>query len=200
MWVVKLGGSLGTDPLLPQWLELLAQLGGGRVTVVAGGGGFADEARRLQGHWQFDDLAAHNMAVLAMAQTAYQLHALNPALQLATCKADICRVLHSGHTALWLPFELQRDTPDANTHWGHTSDSIALDLARRLNAERLVVVKSCSIPPAPFGVAELSRSGVLDQRFAALSEGVAFPISLLHKGELAAMRALLLDEGRYLGA
>jgi aspartokinase-like uncharacterized kinase len=198
MWVVKLGGSLGTDPLLPQWLDLLARLGGGRVTVVAGGGGFAEEARRLQGHWRFDDLAAHNMAVLAMAQTAYQLHALNPALQLATRKTDIRRVLHSGHTALWLPFDLQRDEPDASTHWGHTSDSIALDLARRLNAERLVVVKSCSIDPS-MSMTELSRAGILDQRFAALSEGVAFPISLLHKGNLAAMRAQLLDEGRYLG-
>jgi len=196
MWVVKLGGSLVSDPLLPSWLDLLAQLGGGRVTVVCGGGGFADEARRLQALWQFDDLAAHNMAVLAMAQTAYQLHALNPALQLATRKADIRRVLHSGHTALWLPFELQRDEPDANTNWGHTSDSIALDLARKLNAERLVVVKSCSIDPS-LSVAELSRAGILDQRFAALSEGAAFPISLLNKDDLAGMRTLLLDEGRY---
>jgi 5-(aminomethyl)-3-furanmethanol phosphate kinase len=196
VWVVKLGGSLGTDPLLPQWLALLAQLGGGRVTIVAGGGGFADEARRLQSHWQFDDLAAHNMAVLAMAQTAYQLHALNPALQLAPRKTDIHRVLHSGHTALWLPFELQRDAPDASTHWGHTADSIALDLARKLNAERLVVVKSCPIDPA-LSLAQLGRSGVLDERFATLSESAEFPIKLLHKADLAGMRALLLDEGRY---
>jgi len=196
MWVVKLGGSLGTDPLLPQWLELLAQLGGGRVTVVSGGGGFADEARRLQGHWRFNDLAAHNMAVLAMAQTAYQFHALNPGLQLAARKTDIRRVLHSGHTALWLPFELQREEPDANTHWGHTSDSIALDLARKLNAERLVVVKCCGIDPS-LSVAQLGLAGIVDPRFAALSEGAAFPINLLHKEDLAGMRALLLDEGRY---
>ena len=41
MWVVKIGGSLNNDPVLTQWLELLAQLGGGRVTLVCGGGGFA---------------------------------------------------------------------------------------------------------------------------------------------------------------
>ena len=196
MWIVKLGGSLCTDPLLPQWLDLVAQLGGGRIAVVAGGGGFADEARRLQAHWQFDDLAAHNMAVLAMAQTAYQMHALNPALQLAARESDIRRVLHSSHTALWLPFELQRDEPDAITNWLHTSDSIALDLARKLNAERLVVVKSCSIDPA-LSVTELSRAGILDQRFAALSEGVEFPINVLNKDDLTGMRALLFDEGRY---
>jgi len=196
MWVVKLGGSLATDPLLPQWLDLLAQLGGGRVTVVSGGGGFADEARRLQGRWHFDDLSAHNMAVLAMAQTAYQMHAMNPGLRLAARKSDISRVLHSGHTALWLPFELQREETDVDTHWGHTSDSIALDLARKLNAERLVVVKSCPIDGS-LSIAQLGQAGIVDARFADLSDGAAFPISLLNKGDLGTMRALLLDEGRY---
>jgi 5-(aminomethyl)-3-furanmethanol phosphate kinase len=196
VWVVKLGGSLATDPLLPQWLDLLAQLGGGRVTIVAGGAGFADEARRLQRHWRFSDLAAHNMAILAMVQTAYQLHALNPDLQLATRKADIRRVLHSGRAAVWLPFELQRDEPDGSTHWGYTSDSIALDLARKLNAERLVIVKSCAIDRS-LGVAELGIAGVVDSRFAALSDGAPFPINLLNKDDLTVMRELLLDEGRH---
>ena len=198
MWVVKLGGSLCNDALLPQWLDLLAQLGGGRVTVVSGGGGFSDEARRLQGQWQFNDLAAHNMAVLAMAQTAYQFNALNPALQLATSRSDIRRVLHKGQTALWLPFELQREQPDGQTNWEVTSDSIALDLARRLNAERLVVVKSCRMEGAPT-LAQLGEQGVVDARFASLAQGAAFPIEVIHKGDLEGMRALLYGENRVMG-
>jgi 5-(aminomethyl)-3-furanmethanol phosphate kinase len=190
MWVVKLGGSLCSDPVLPQWLDLLAQLGGGRVTVVGGGGTLADEVRRLQSHWQFNDLAAHNMAVLAMAQTAYQLHAMNPALQLASSRSDIRRVLQKGQTALWLPFELQREQADAQTNWDVTSDSLALDLARRLNAERLVVVKSCRIEPQA-SLAQLSEDGVVDKCFASLAEGAAFPIEILHKDGLEAMRGLL---------
>ncbi|GAB4567987.1 MAG: hypothetical protein Tsb007_43210 [Rhizobacter sp.] len=190
MWVVKLGGSLCGDPVLPQWLELLAQLGGGRVTLVGGGGSFADEVRRVQSHWQFNDLAAHNMAVLAMAQTAYQLNAMNPALQLASSRSDIRRVLHKGQTALWLPFELQREQADAQTNWDVTSDSLALDLARRLNAERLVMVKSCHIEPRAT-LAQLSEDGIVDKRFASLAEGAAFPIEILHKDELEAMRTLL---------
>ncbi|HEX3142126.1 MAG TPA: aspartate kinase, partial [Rhizobacter sp.] len=109
MWIVKLGGSLCADPVVPQWRDLLAQLGGGRVTLVCGGGSFADEVRRVQSLWQFNDLAAHNMAVLAMAQTAYQINAMNPALQLTSSKTDIRRVLHKGQTALWLPLEMQRE-------------------------------------------------------------------------------------------
>jgi aspartokinase-like uncharacterized kinase len=195
MWIVKLGGSMSGDPVLPEWLDLLARLGGGRVTVVCGGGSFADEVRRVQAQWQFDDLAAHNMAVLAMAQVAYQLHALNPTLQLTTSKTDIRRVLHRGQTALWLPFELQRDQADAHTNWGVTSDSIALDLARKLNAERLVVVKSCVIDPL-LTLAQLGDAGIIDRRFAALSGGASFPIEILHKSRLDRMRDLLLGDVR----
>ena len=199
MWIVKLGGSLLTIPMLPAWLDLLAQCGGGRVTVVCGGGGFADEVRRAQAHWKFSDLSAHNMAVLAMAQTAHLMHGLNPALQLTRSKADIRRVLHNGRTALWLPFELQRDQPDTNTNWEVTSDSIALDLARRMNAERLVVVKSCEVEPKA-SLAALTEAGVLDRRFEALAEDAAFPIDIVHHSELGRMRALLLGVLRYIDA
>ena len=199
MWIVKLGGSLLTSPMLPAWLDLLAQCGGGRVTVVCGGGGFADEVRRAQAHWKFSDLSAHNMAVLAMAQTAHLMHGLNPALQLTRSKADIRRVLHNGRTALWLPFELQRDQPETNTNWEVTSDSIALDLARRMNAERLVVVKSCEVEPKA-SLAALTEAGVLDRRFEALAEDAAFPIDIVHHSELGRMRALLLGVLRYIDA
>jgi len=197
MWVVKLGGSLTTDPALPQWLDLLAQLGGGRVTVVCGGGSLADEVRRAQALWQFNDLAAHNMAVLAMAQTGYQLHAMNPLLQLAARRADIARVLHKGRAAIWLPFELQRDAPDTRTNWGATSDTIALDLARDLNAERLIVVKSCAIDPS-HTLAQLGAAGVLDAGFDGHARGAAFPIEIMDKSELPRMRSLLLGEPRHL--
>jgi len=199
MWVVKLGGSLNTHPILPAWLDLLAECGGGRVILVGGGGSFADEVRRVQAHWQFGDLSAHNMAVLAMAQSAYLMHGLNPALQLTRSRADIRRVLHKGCTALWLPFELQREQPDVHTAGEHSSDSIALDLARRLNAERLVVVKSCAINPRA-SLAELCASGIVDERFARLSDGAAFPIDLVHHDGLGHMRALLLGDVRYLDA
>ena len=195
MWVVKIGGSLNNDPLLPQWLELLAQLGGGRVTLVCGGGGFADEVRRAQAQWQFDDLNAHNMAVLAMMQTAYLAHGLQPALRLAASTSEIHQVLHSGHTALWLPHDWVHEQVTPDSHWGMSSDSIALDLARKLNAERLVVVKSCAIDPAA-SLADLSDTGVLDRRFAAIAAGASFPIDVVHRAELSRMRSLLLGEVR----
>jgi 5-(aminomethyl)-3-furanmethanol phosphate kinase len=193
MWVVKLGGSLNESPLLAQWLELLVQLGGGRVALVCGGGRFADEVRRSQTHWRFADLPAHNMAVLAMAQSSWMALGLNPRLHLARSDADIRRILHGGHTALWLPLERLREEPDADTHWGHTADSIALDLARQLSAERMVVIKSCAIEPGA-GLAALSASGVLDNGFAQRADDAPFPIDVIHGAELARMRSMLLGE------
>jgi aspartokinase-like uncharacterized kinase len=199
MWVVKIGGSLNDDPLLPQWLELLVQLGGGRVTLVCGGGGFADEVRRSQARWKIDDLPAHNMAVLAMAQTAYLAHGLNPKLRLASTKAAIRQVLHGGGTALWLPMEWVRDRSSANTTWDMSSDSLALDLARKLNAERMVVVKSCPIDPSA-SLATLSQAGVLDRHFASLAQDVGFPIDVVQRAELDRVRSLLLGDVRAAGA
>jgi 5-(aminomethyl)-3-furanmethanol phosphate kinase len=196
MWIVKLGGSLSDNPLLPAWLDLLAECGGGRVIVVCGGGTFGDEVRRVQAQWRFGDLSAHNMAILAMAQTAYLLHALNPALQLTRNKSDIHRVLHKGQTALWLPLELQRNRSSTRTNWDFTSDSIALDLANRLNAERLVLVKSCEIDPG-LSLAQLGEAGVVDQGFGELSNGAAFPIDVVHCNEVGRMRALLLGQARF---
>ena len=193
MWVVKLGGSLNADPLLPQWLDVLTQLGGGRVVLVCGGGRFADAVRQHQAHWQFDDLAAHNMALLAMAQTAYFLRALNPALQLATTDTDTQRVLRMGKTALWSPLAQLAEQPDAHAHWGATSDSIALALAQRLGAEQLLVVKSCVVDPA-LSLAQLGQAGIVDKSFAALAAQGAVPARFLHHREPARMRALLLGE------
>ena len=94
--------------------------------------------------------------------------------------------------------QLQRDVPEPDTDWGHTSDSIALDLAFKLNAERLVLVKSCAIDSA-LSFAQLGQSGVVDPDFAARSDGAAFPIEVLNKGNLARMRSLLLGVDRRLG-
>ena len=110
MWIVKLGGSLSRDARLPRWLRMLAELGRGRVVVVPGGAAFADAVRAAQGHWGFDDLTAHNMAVLAMAQTAHMLHALEPrlalawrALQVADIESQVERVASTAGLAAAAP-------------------------------------------------------------------------------------------------
>ena len=193
MWVVKLGGSLNADPLLPQWLDVLTQLGGGRVVLVCGGGRFADAVRQHQAHWQFDDLAAHNMALLAMVQTAYFMRALNPALHMVTTDADAKRALRMGKAALWSPLALLTEQADAHTNWSVTSDSIALALAQRLGAEQLLVVKACTVDPS-MNLEQLGAAGIVDAHFAPLAAQGGVPVQILHHDEPGRMRALLLGK------
>jgi 5-(aminomethyl)-3-furanmethanol phosphate kinase len=193
MWVVKLGGSLSAAPNLPQWLELLAQVGGGRVTIVPGGGGLANEVRRLQAHWEFDDLPAHNMAVLAMAQNAWMMQGMQPSLQLVSKEGDIPRALRSGKALIWAPLELVRPQADENTNWEVTGDSIALGLALRLNAERLLVIKHCEVD-GEHSLGDLVHDEVLDRRFDRLAQQAAFPINVLGCSQLEQARSLLLGE------
>lgn len=195
MWVVKLGGSLAQEPQWLAWLEMLAELGRGRVIIVCGGGSFADEVRLAQARWQFDDLAAHNMAVLAMAQSAYMAQGLLPALRLATRRADLLSALHGGHTALWLPLDKTSARPTPDTCWDNSADSMALELAIALNAERLVLVKSCPLTPGTT-LADHAQAGVIDTSFTSRAKRAAFPIALVHKADVAAVRSWLIGEGR----
>ena len=191
MWIVKLGGSLSRDARLPRWLQMLAELGGGRVVVVPGGAAFADAVRAAQGYWGFDDLTAHNMAVLAMAQTAHMLHALEPRLVLVSDEDAIRRAQHAGQAVLWMPLSLLRDAPDVITSWDVTSDSLALWLARRLNAERLVVVKACEVK-RPHTLQELTETGLVDRRFGQWADDAAFPIEVVECDDLDRVRDALL--------
>jgi 5-(aminomethyl)-3-furanmethanol phosphate kinase len=146
MWVIKLDGDLLHDPVAPEglraWLSMLATFGGGRVTVVAGAGAFAQPVRMAQRQWGLNDLTAHNMMVLAMAQGAEMLHALEPRLRLARQEGEIRRALHGGACAVWQPYGALRDAPDLLTSTGFDTDHLTLWLAHRLNAERVVVVRS----------------------------------------------------------
>jgi len=191
MWIVKLGGSLARGDGLRRWLRMLAEFGGGRVAVVPGGGAFADEVRAAQRRWGFGDLAAHNMAVLAMAQTAHMLHALEPRLVLAATDDEVRQVIRTGRVALWVPYAALRDAPDTLTSWDVTSDSLALWLARRLNAERVLVVKACPVDPAQ-DLAQLAAAGVVDPRFPHWARDAAFAVVVLPADAVDALGHALL--------
>ena len=197
MWVVKLGGSLTEPPPeispLRDWLAMLAQAGAGRVVIAPGGGRFADAVRQAQDQWRFDDLAAHNMAVLAMAQTAHLLCGLHPALRRCDHEDQLPALLNQGAVAVWSPLGLQRDRADADTNWDVTSDSLALGLALRLGAARLVVVKWCAVDPSAT-LAQLSATGVVDRRFATLAAGSSLRIDVVNQAQRDTIRAALLAD------
>jgi 5-(aminomethyl)-3-furanmethanol phosphate kinase len=192
MWVVKIGGSLSHDPSLRDWLTQLWEVGGGRVVIVPGGGDFADRVRVYQKEWAFDDLAAHNMCLLAMTQFALMMQGVLPDLVLASNEDMIRRTLRNGKVAVWMPIGLMSTTPNEMTNWDTTSDSLAAWLSTSLNAERLLVVKSCELA-ADTPLDALASAGVLDARFVEYVNDANYVVELFNKGDVALMRERLLN-------
>lgn len=144
--VIKLGGSLMDCDELPAWLDAIQSLAmQTNVVIVPGGGKFADKVRESQSLYQFDDHAAHNMALLAMCQYAYLL--VDRARELAIIQHAEVALLeqNSALPYLWLPTALLENSEEIPASWDYTSDSIALWLATKLAADRLFLVKSKTI-------------------------------------------------------
>ncbi|SAL04148.1 Amino acid kinase family protein [Caballeronia arationis] len=192
MWVVKIGGSLSHDPALREWLTQLWEVGGGRVVIVPGGADFADAVRQYQLDWRVDDLVAHNMCLLAMAQYAILMQGILPELVLASSEERIRSALRDGRVAVWVPTGLMRIAPDTTTNWDTTSDSLAAILSTSLNAERLMVVKSCPVD-ASAPLETLAASGVVDARFVGHVKDANYVVEMFNKGDLAVMRDRLLN-------
>jgi aspartokinase-like uncharacterized kinase len=186
--VVKLGGAQARGPWLRGWLDAIAGCAG-RVVVVPGGGPFADAVRATQSEIGFDEEAAHDMAMLAMAQYGRALVSLRPGFVVAEQEAGIFAALREGRTPVWAPL-LMASAARIPASWDITSDSLAAWLAGRLGASRLILVKH-----GEAGSAEaLAARGVVDPEFPKYLAAAGVP-AYLAAPERADLLAAGLGEG-----
>ena len=174
--VIKLGGSLIKNGRIQHCLEHLDSISGTKV-IVPGGGGFADQVRQAQVVWGFDDRIAHRMALLAMQQSAWLMHSLQPA---SGFLSNISTSVPNDHnTHFWLPNIDQLNAAGIAASWQVTSDSLAMWLADQLNAQQLILVKSARIDPQA-SLADLQVQGILDQAFLQFAQHSAVSIRVVH--------------------
>jgi aspartokinase-like uncharacterized kinase len=190
MWVFKLGGSLLSGDSLTAWLSMLAQCGRGKVVIVPGGGIFADTVRQSQKLMDIDDHSAHRMAILAMAQYGYALCAIEPRLTPAHSLEQLHACLADGNVPVWLPFELLASHDAIEESWRTSSDSLAAWLAGRINAHRLVLVKSAEIADGA-SLEALASAGIVDPLLAAHACNAAFTTSAVDANAVARVRDAL---------
>jgi aspartokinase-like uncharacterized kinase len=143
--VVKLGGSHALSPLLGRWLAAIERAAG-QVVVVPGGGPFADAVRMAQPAMGFDDDAAHDMAMMAMAQCGRALTALVDGFVYADTMDAVRDAVANRQIPVWAPWPMLRAHPDIPRSWDVTSDSLAVWLATALDARRVVLIKHRSTP------------------------------------------------------
>lgn len=146
--VAKIGGSLWRSPLLGAWIAALRRFPH-PLTVIPGGGPFADAVRAAQPVMGFSTLAAHGMALLAMEQYALALADVHAGLALVSTPREADRVHARGGVALWRPFAMVRGASDIAASWDVTSDSLAAWYARQAGASALLLIKSVDMEPTP---------------------------------------------------
>ena len=163
--VVKLGGSLAGSAGLREWLRMLGACGQ-KIVIVPGGGPFADIVRTLQPLMGYDDAAAHDMALLAMAQYGHALASLCRSGVLVSAISAIAAIWRRERLPVWSPLALVGDYASIPPGWDVTSDSLAAWLAGQLGARRLLLVKS--VDAAELEVDHLKVRGIVDCRFATM--------------------------------
>jgi 5-(aminomethyl)-3-furanmethanol phosphate kinase len=194
LWVVKLGGSLYSSTRLRAWMKALAAARG-RVVIVPGGGPFADAVRAAQRRHRFADGPAHRMALLAMEQYGYVLAAMNHYAVPAASHAAIRVALAKGKVPVWMPSRMVEGRREIPESWRVTSDSLSAWLARRLGAERLLLVKSARLGEAAASAADLSRQGVVDPCFPAMCRNWKGRAFIAYAGQHRQFAAMLRAGG-----
>jgi aspartokinase-like uncharacterized kinase len=154
--IIKVGGSLLGWPDLPARMAAVinarrADANSGRIALIAGGGRAADLVRELDGIHGFGDEPAHRLALHALDLTARILAEMLPDPLLIDSIETLQAAWGSGRVPVLVPRlildEIERDATDRMPpSWDVTSDSIAARIAVHVGAERLVLLKSASLP------------------------------------------------------
>jgi aspartokinase-like uncharacterized kinase len=177
MRVVKLGGSLlETGKLFDCLKHIIAQ--NQQTVVVCGGSVFADTVRSAQKKWRFNDVAAHEMAILAMQQNAMMCQNLQPEFVLFSQTHHF----QQQHFSIWSPDITELNADNIASSWEITSDSLAAWLARKLKAAKLIVVKSCEID-STLTITELTERFIVDGNFADFVTDEKFDLNVISATE-----------------
>jgi len=158
--VAKIGGSLWRSPQLGAWIAALRRFPY-PLTIVPGGGPFADAVRAAQPVMGFSNGAAHGMALLAMEQYALALADVHAGLALVSTPQEAARVHARGGAALWRPFAMVRGASDIAASWDVTSDSLAAWYALQAGASALLLIKSVDVDSS----ADLVSKNIVDPSF-----------------------------------
>jgi aspartokinase-like uncharacterized kinase len=140
--VVKIGGSIAKKPeklkALCEKISDLSKLH--RLVVVPGGGEFADTVRQLDHRFLLSKQVSHQMAILGMDQYGLLLTDLTSRTVAVRELRETHSMLAQGLLPVFLPTQLLFRNDPLENSWEITSDSIALYLATKLEAQKLLIV------------------------------------------------------------
>lgn len=184
IWVVKIGGSLAGDEKLVDWLSVISR-SRQSIVVVPGGGPFADQVRTMQSRWDFTESTAHRMAILAMHQYGLMLADINTDFVTALSVYEVKKKLNQGLSLIiWLPDLNELQCARIPESWDVSADSLAAWLCSRLDAERLILIKSIDARQSTeCSINAVHREGIVDNAFLKMMAGVNCSTFVLGKAQ-----------------
>ncbi len=182
--VIKVGGSLYDWPELGQRLpQFLATIRGRSIVLVPGGGPFADVVRKLDQIHRLNEETAHWLALNSLILSARFLEQVVPAAKFIDGLSAARNHWMVDRVSILNMFRFARGDetrPNHLTHtWSATSDSFAVRVAIVANAERLILLKSTSLPPGT-DWNEAARTNYVDALFPSTVTGASFPIEAVN--------------------
>jgi aspartokinase-like uncharacterized kinase len=179
--VIKLGGSLTHSKTLFNCLNKIELRYQGRAVIIApGGGAFADQVRLAQQQWQFDEVTAHHMAILAMQQMALMFKGLAPQWPIVSSLSELHIAKDLNKILIWSPNSAELDQAGVPATWDITSDSLAAWLAKQVSATELILVKSAVIDPQA-SLEQLAAQQIIDQGFCQQVQEALFRIKIVNQ-------------------
>jgi aspartokinase-like uncharacterized kinase len=187
--VVKVGGSLFDWPQLgPRLQNWIPTLSPGQVLLIPGGGPTVDVVRNLDRCHGLGEEAAHWLALGALTVNAYFLAIILTPLNAAVVSDfQECKSVWAKNKLPVLdPLPFARNDeghPGQLRHlWSATSDSLAARIASRIEAQKLILLKST---PVPKGEDWMSNPNFVDPHFSktinhAISDGLPLEVSALN--------------------
>ncbi len=181
--VVKVGGSLFEWPeLKPRLQQFCATLADRSIVLFPGGGKAVDAFRELDRVHALGEELSHWLALRALTVNGHFLADLF-GVQLVEGLNAARSSLRRNPIVVLDPFRFARGDEDRPGHlphnWSATSDSFAARVARIADAERLVLLKSVTIP-AGLSWTEASSKGFIDPLFAPTIAGASFTVEAVN--------------------
>jgi aspartokinase-like uncharacterized kinase len=161
-------------------LDTIAQHHNDKIVIVPGGGVFADQVRMVQQQWGFNDQIAHEMAILAMQQMALIFKSINDSFQIVETISQVQQTWHKHVVVICTPNIKQLNDAAIKASWDVSSDSLAAWVARQLNAQQLILVKSVDIPLLA-DVKTLQAQNILDPAFSDFVKDASYKITVINK-------------------
>ncbi len=140
--VIKIGGSLSENPsMLKKLCKKLTEIAQKHsVTVVPGGGKFADAVREADQRYALPAEAAHKMAISGMDQYGLLLAQIIPNSCATYSLVAAKQFSKRKAVPVFLPSRLMFTKNPLEASWDVTSDSIAAYVASCLKADKLILV------------------------------------------------------------